>query len=84
MQLPMTDSIQQVLKQEADGMEQMYNDKIKEHDANVQKYEEEKSTYSEFVRNTKENDLMEASAKIQQYLQNANQQLQKRKIIPTC
>lgn len=77
-QLPMADSIQKVLKKEADEMEKMYNDMINEHDANVKTYEEEKDTYNDFVRNTKGNDLMEAATKIQQFRQNASQQLQKR------
>ncbi len=77
-QLPETDSIQQVLKKEADDMEKMFNEMLEEHDSNVRKYESEKNTYSEFVRNSKEKDLMEMTAKIQQYQQNANQQLQKR------
>ena len=77
-QLPETDSIQTVLKKEADDMEKLYNEMLQEHDANVKKYEAEKSTYSEFVRNAKESDLMEMATKIQNYQQTANQQLQRR------
>ncbi len=77
-QLPATDSIQVVLKKEADDMEKMFNEMLQEHDAGVKKFEAEKSTYSEFVRNSKEKDLVEMANKIQQYQQTANQQLQKR------
>ena len=77
-QLPETDSIQQVLKKESDDMEKMFNEMLEEHDSNVRKFESEKNSYSEFVRNSKEQDLMEMAAKIEQYQQNANQQLQKR------
>lgn len=77
-QLPETDSIQEVLKKEADDMEKMFEEMIAEHETNVKKFEAEKSSYSEFVRNSKETDLMEMASKIQQYQQNANQQLQKR------
>lgn len=77
-QLPVTDSIQKVLAEEANEMEQLYNEMLKEHELNIQKYEAEKSNYSEFVRNSKEKDLMENETKIQQFSQDANQQLQKR------
>ena len=77
-QLPETDSIQQVLKKESDDMEKMFNEMLEEHDSNVRKFESEKNSYSEFVRNSKEQDLMEMAGKIQQYQQNANQQLQRR------
>lgn len=77
-QLPETDSIQAVLKKEADDMEKLYNEMLQEHDTNVKKFEAEKSTYSEFVRNSKESDLMEMATKIQNYQQTANQQLQRR------
>ncbi len=79
-QLPVNDSIQQVLNKEADEVEKMYNEMITEHEANLKKFEAEKSSYSEFVRNSKENDLMETATKIQQYPQNANQQLQKMQV----
>ena len=77
-QLPVTDSIQKVLADEANEMEQVYNELIKEHESNLQKFESEKSTYSEFVRNSKEKDLMEKETKIQQFSQDATQQLQQR------
>ena len=77
-QLPVSDSIQKVLASEANEMEQLYNEILKEHESNIQKFEEEKETYSEFVRNAKQKDLMENETKIQQFNQNANQQLQKR------
>ncbi|MEZ5104634.1 MAG: OmpH family outer membrane protein [Draconibacterium sp.] len=77
-QLPETDTIQMLLKKEADDMEKMFNDMLKEHDSHVKKFEAEQNTYSEFVRKSRENDLMEMATKIQQYQQTANQQLQKR------
>ena len=77
-QLPVTDSIQKVLAGEANEMEQLYNEMLKVHEANIQKFESEKATYSEFVRNSKQKDLMEAETKIQQFSQDASQQLQKR------
>ena len=77
-QLPVTDSIQTVLKKEADDMEKLFNEMLQEHDANVKKFDTEKNSYSEFVRNSKESDLMEMATKIQNYQQTANQQLQRR------
>lgn len=76
--LPETDSISVVMKKETADMEDLYEEMIKEHEANLKKYNEEKSSYSEFVRGSKEKVLMEMSSKIQQFQQNANQQLQKR------
>ncbi len=78
--LPESDSIQSVLKKEADDMEKMFQEMLNEHEKSLSKYETEKATYSEFVRNSKEKELMEMSGKIQQFQQTANQQLQKRNI----
>ena len=76
--MPEADSIQTVLNKEADGMEKMYSELIGEHQKNLQKYEDEMNTYSDFVKKTKESELMEAAGKIQKFNQEANQQLQKR------
>lgn len=76
--MPEADSIQKVLDREADEMEKMYSELIGEHQKNVQKYEEEVDTYSDFVKKTKESELMEAAGKIQKFQQDASQQLQKR------
>lgn len=79
-QMPETDSIQAVLNKEAKEMEAMYSEMLGEHEKNVQKFENESSSYSEFVRKTKEAELMESAGKIQQFHQNATQQLQKRNV----
>lgn len=76
--MPEADSIQKVLNKEADEMEKMYSELIEEHQKNVQKYENERDTYSDFVKKNKETELMEAAGKIQKFEQEANQQLQKR------
>jgi outer membrane protein len=76
--MPEADSIQNVLNKEADEMEKMYSELVEEHQKNVQKYEKEIGTYSDFVKKTKETELMEAAAKIQKFQQDASQQLQKR------
>lgn len=77
-QLPQTYSIRIVMEQEASEMEELYQEMIVEQEENLKKYEDGKETYSEFIRTSKEKDLMEMSSKIQQFQQNANQQLQKR------
>jgi outer membrane protein len=76
--LPETDSVQALLKKETDELEKMYNEMVSEHDANVKKYEKEKAGYSEFIRQTKESELMDSADKIQQFQQNATQKVQKR------
>lgn len=77
-QLPETDSLKQVLENETQDMEKMYGELISEHETAVKEYEENKTKYSEFVRNEKEKSLMEMAGKIQEFNQNANQQLQQR------
>lgn len=77
-QLPATDSIQQILAGKANEMEKLYNEMFEDHELNFQKFEEEKSTYSEFVRNSKQKELVDDEIKIQQFRQDATLQLQKR------
>jgi outer membrane protein len=77
-QLPETDSLKKVIETETSEMEKMYEEMIQEHDASLKKYNAEKEKYSEFVRNAKESDLLEMAGKIQQFQQNAGQQLQNR------
>jgi len=77
-QLPETDSLKTVLENETKDMEKMYEEMITEHEASIKEYEQKKASYSEFVKNEKEKSLMEMANKIQQFNQNANQQLQQR------
>jgi len=76
--MPESDSIKTVIENETAEMENMYSEMIEEHEANLKKFDTEKDTYTDFIRTSKESDLMEMAAKIQQFQQNANQQLQKR------
>jgi hypothetical protein len=46
--MPESDSIQAVLDKEAKEMENMYAELISEHEKNVEKFEAEKDTYSDF------------------------------------
>ena len=76
--MPETDSIRTIIEKETLEMEKMYEEMIAEHETNLKKFEAEQNSYTEFVRNAKESDIMEMAAKIQQFQQTANQQLQKR------
>lgn len=80
MKMPEMDSIQKVLNREAEEIENVYNELINEHEKNVQKYENEQGIYSEFVKNTKEKELIEAAGKIQEFRQSASEQLEKRNL----
>lgn len=78
--MPESDSIQAVLDKEAKEMENMYAELISEHEKNVEKFEAEKDTYSDFVRRAKQSELVESAQKIQNFQQTAGQQLQKRNL----
>ncbi|MCG6190906.1 OmpH family outer membrane protein [Maribellus maritimus] len=78
MKMPEMDSIRKILNKEAEEIENVYNELIEEHEKNVQKYEVEQESYSEFLKNTKQKELIEAAGKIQEFNQEAKQQLQKR------
>ena len=73
-----TDSIQKVLETETKEMEKIYGEMIGEHEAKLKTFEKEQAGYSEFVKKTKQEELVEIAQKIQTYNQNAQQQLQKR------
>lgn len=75
---PDMDSIRAIVEQETKDMEEIYTEMLAEHDAKLKVYEEESASYSEFVKTTKENELVELAQKIQTYSQNAEEQLQRR------
>lgn len=75
---PSTDSIRKVLETETKEMENLYNEMLTEHETKLGVFEKEKAGYTDFVRNSKEKELIEMAQKIQEYNQTAQQQLQKR------
>lgn len=75
---PAADSISKVLETETKEMESLYNEMIVEHESKRILFEKEKSGYSEFVYNSKENELIEMAQKIQEFSKNAQMQLQNR------
>ena len=75
---PSMDSLQAIVERETKDMQEIYEEMIAEHEAAIQKFEAESDTYSDFVKQTKQNDILEQSQKIQNYNQTAQQQLQNR------
>ncbi|WP_347839474.1 OmpH family outer membrane protein [uncultured Draconibacterium sp.] len=75
---PAMDSLRAIVEQESKDMEEIYQEMLEEHEAAIQKFEQENEGYSDFVRETKQNEILEQSQKIQNYNQTAQQQLQRR------
>lgn len=75
---PLMDSIQNIIEQEAKDMEEIYQEMITEHEEAIKKFETENENYSDFVRETRQNEILQQSQKIQSYNQTAQQQLQQR------
>ncbi|WP_297097037.1 OmpH family outer membrane protein [uncultured Draconibacterium sp.] len=75
---PSMDSLQTIIDRESKDMQEIYEEMIAEHEAAIEKFEAESDTYSDFVKQTKQNDILEQSQKIQNYSQSAQQQLQNR------
>ncbi len=75
---PAMDSIKVLLQKEQTEMEEVYNEMLEEHEARIQKFENESDSYSDFVKKTKQEEILEQAQKIQNYNQSAQQQLQQR------
>ncbi|MDX8337657.1 OmpH family outer membrane protein [Draconibacterium sp. IB214405] len=75
---PSMDSLSAILEQETKDMQEIYQEMIEEHEAAIEKFEAESETYSDFVKQTRQNEILEQSQKIQNYNQTAQQQLQRR------
>ncbi len=75
---PSMDSLQTIIDRESKDMQEIYEEMIAEHEAAIEKFEAESDTYSDFVKQTKQSDILEQSQKIQNYSQSAQQQLQNR------
>lgn len=75
---PDMDSIRLVVEQETKDLEEVYGEMLAEHENKIKTFEEESDGYSEFIRTTKQNELIELAQKIQAYNQSAQQQLQQR------
>lgn len=75
---PDTDSIHAVLEQEAKDMEDVYAGMLEEQQQKLDAFEAESAGYSEFVKKTKQDELLQLSRKIEAFNQNADQQLRQR------
>ena len=75
---PDTDSIHAVLEQEAKDMEEVYAEMLEEQQEKLDAFEAESSGYSDFVKKTKQDELLQLSQKIEAFNQNADQQLRQR------
>lgn len=77
---PDTDSIHAVIQQEAKDMEDVYGEMLEEQETKMNAFEQENAGYSDFVRKTKQQELLELSQKIETFNQTANQQIRQRNI----
>ena len=77
---PDTDSIHAVLEQEAKDMEDVYAEMLEEQDEKLKAFEAESEGYSDFMRKTKQEELLALAQKIQNFNQTAQQQLRQRNI----
>ncbi len=75
---PHMDSIRTVVEKESEEMQQIYEEMLAEHEKKLKTFEAENEGYSDFVKDTKQTELMELTQKIQSYNQGAQQQLQQR------
>lgn len=77
---PATDSIHGVIEQEAKDMEEVFAEMLEEQETKLNQFEAENEGYSDFVRKTKQDELLELSQKIETFNQTAQQQLRQRNI----
>lgn len=77
---PDTDSIHAVVEREAKDMEEVYSDMLADQQKKMDAFEAESEGYSDFMRKTKQQELLALSQKIETFNQTANQQIRKRNI----
>ncbi len=75
---PDMDSIRVIVEQETKDLEEVYGEMLAEHESKIKTFEEESAGYSDFIKTTKQNEIIELAQKIQAYNQSAQQQLQQR------
>lgn len=78
---PDMDSLRAIVEQETKDMETVYSEMLKEHESKLKTFEAENEGYSEFIKTTKQNEIIELAQKIQAYNQTAQQQLQQRNMV---
>lgn len=75
---PSMDSIKTLLENDSKDMEEIYSEMLSEHESKLKAFEAENATYSDFVKQAKQTELMELAQKIQNYNQSAQQHMQQR------
>jgi len=75
---PTMDSIKATLDKETKDLQEIYTEMLAEHEKKLTAFETASAGYSDFVKQTKQTELIELSQKIQNYNQSAQQQLQQR------
>ncbi len=75
---PEMDSVRAVLEQEQTDMQQIYDEMMAEHEKKLKIFEAESASYSAFVKETKQAEIIELAQKVQNYNQRAQQQMQQR------
>ncbi|WP_340112178.1 OmpH family outer membrane protein [Maribellus mangrovi] len=77
---PDTDSIHGVIELEAKDMEDIYTEMLEEQQEKMETFEAESAGYSDFMRKTKQEELLALSQKIQTFNQTAQQQIRQHNI----
>lgn len=77
-QHPKTAEAHEILEQEKADMQEVYDQMLAEHEAAISKFEKESATYSDFVKETKQKEILDQSQKIQVYSENAQTTIKKR------
>lgn len=76
--MPGRDSVQTVLQQEMSGLEEQLKSMQSEMEKRYNDYMENQSGWTELIRNTKQRELQDMGARIQEFQENAQKQLQQR------
>lgn len=72
---PAMDSIKTILENESKDMEGIYAEMLAEHEKKMASFEAESASYSDFVKETRQKEIMELAQKIQTFNTGAQQQL---------
>lgn len=75
---PDMDSIRALVQQETKDLEEVYAEMLAEYENKIKKFEGESAGYSDFMKDAKQTEIVDLEKKIENYRQNAEQQLQQR------
>ena len=76
--MPGRDSAQTILQQEVAGLEEQLKSMQSEMEKRYNEYMEKQSGWTELIRNTKQREIQDMGARIQEFQENAQKQLQQR------